>query len=457
MFLAELVEALGADAVSTGEAIAPRHRTDWSGVSPALPLALLRPRNTGQVSAALRLCTKHGVPVVPQGGLTGLAGGAVPRPDAVALSLDRMNAIESIDVAASTMTVQAGATLQAVHEAAAAKGLLFGVDLGARGSCQIGGNLATNAGGNGVLQFGMMREQTLGLEAVLADGRVLPMMRPMQKNNTGYDLKQLFIGAEGTLGVITRAVLRLHPLPRTRATMLVALPTFDAALELLGRLHARFSGSVSAFELMWRDFVAASLKWQSLREPFDDVHPFIVLTEISGSNEAALAAALEEELGSAMEAGLVLDAVIAQSQAQARSFWKIREATAELPTNMHPPLNFDVSLPMADIGRFAAACRAALDARWPGNISVFFGHIGDSNLHLSTDMSSVDGSEHDVEAIVYGEVEKFSGSVSAEHGIGLHKKPWLGVSRTPDELQAMRSIKLALDPLGLMNPGKVFD
>ncbi len=457
MFLAELTEALGADAVTTGETIAPRHRTDWSGVSPTLPLALVRPCNTEQVSTALRLCAKHRVPVVPQGGLTGLAGGAVPRPDAVALSLDRMNAIESIDVAASTMTVQAGVTLQAVHEAAAEKGLLFGVDLGARGSCQIGGNLATNAGGNGVLQFGMMREQTLGLEAVLADGRVLPMMRPMQKNNTGYDLKQLFIGAEGTLGVITRAVLRLHPAPRARATMLVALPSFDAALALLGRLHARFTGSVSAFELMWRDFVVASLKWQSLREPFDDVHPFVALTEVTGNDEAALDAALEEELGAAMEAGLVLDAAIAQSQAQARSFWKIREATAELPTNMHPPLNFDVSLPMADIGRFASACRAVLDARWPGNISVFFGHIGDCNLHISTDMSTVAGSEHDVEAIVYGEVEKFGGSVSAEHGIGLHKKPWLGVSRTAQEMEAMRAIKLALDPLGLMNPGKVFD
>jgi FAD/FMN-containing dehydrogenase len=456
-FLAALARSVGTDLVQTGDAIAARHRTDWSGAPPVQPLALVRPRSTQDVSAVLRLCSEHRVPVVPQGGLTGLAGAAVPCAGTVALSLDRMNAIESVDTTASTMTVQAGATLWAVQEAAAAHGLQFGVDLGARGSCQIGGNLSTNAGGNGVLQFGAMREQTLGLEVVLADGSVLPMLRPMQKNNTGYDLKQFFIGAEGTLGVITRALLRLHPARRARATALVALADFDAALALLGRLQARFPGALAAFELMWRDFVEASLEWQKLREPFEAAHPFAALVDVVGDDEASLREAFEEALGEAMEAGRVSDAAIAQSQAQAQVFWKIREATAELPVHMHPPINFDVSLPMAEIGRFADVCRGALDARWPGHRSLFFGHVGDSNLHISTDGRSVDGEEAQVERIVYEQVAAFGGSVSAEHGIGLHKKPHLAASRTPVELAAMRAIKRALDPLHLLNPGKVFD
>jgi FAD/FMN-containing dehydrogenase len=456
-FLAALVRSIGADLVQTDDAIASRHRTDWSGAPPVQPLALVRPRSTQEVSAVMRLCSEHRVPVVPQGGLTGLAGAAVPCAGGVALALDRMNAIESVDAAASTITVQAGATLQAVQEAAAAHGLQFGVDLGARGSCQIGGNLSTNAGGNGVLQFGMMREQTLGLEVVLADGSVLPMLRPMLKNNTGYDLKQFFIGAEGTLGVITRALLRLHPAPRARATALIALGDFDAAMALLGRLRARFPGAVTAFELMWRDFVETSLQWQKLREPFEAAHAFVALVDVVGDAEAPLHEALEEALGQAMEVGLVSDAAIAQSQAQAQAFWKIREATAELPVHMRPPINFDVSMPMAAIGHFADVCRGAFDARWPGHHSMFFGHVGDSNLHISTDGRSVDGEEAEIERIVYEMVAACGGSVSAEHGIGLHKKSWLGASRTPAEMATMRAIKRALDPLHLLNPGKVFD
>jgi len=292
---------------------------------------------------------------------------------------------------------------------------------------------------------------------VLADGSVLPMLRPMLKNNTGYDLKHCFIGAEGTLGVVTRAVLRLRPAPAARATALVALTTFDAALALLSRLQASFPGMVAAYELMWRDFVAASLSWQQLREPFDAEHPFAALIDVGGPEEGALQSQLEAVLGEAMEAGLALDAAIAQSHAQARAMWKIREATAVLPEHMHPPINFDVSLPLADIGRFAEACRAALSACWPGHHTVFFGHVGDGNLHLTTDARTVNGEEDAVEAVVYGQVAAFHGSVSAEHGIGLHKKPYLAVSRSPAELAAMRAIKQALDPLNLLNPGKVFD
>ena len=456
-FIDALVQAAGADAVQTGDAIPPRHHTDWSGTAPVAPLALVRPRSTEQVAAVLALCTAHRVPVVPQGGLTGLAGAAVPCAQGIALSLDRMHAIEAVDPLAGTLTCQAGATLQSVQEAAAGAGLQLGVDWGARGSAQIGGGIATNAGGNGVLQFGMLREQVLGLEVVLANGDVLPMLRPMLKNNTGYDLKHWFIGAEGTLGVVTRAVLRLRPAPAVRATALAAVPTFDAALALLSRLQACFPGALSAYELMWRDFVAASLSWQHLREPFEAAHPFVALIDVGGQEEGALQSQLEAVLGEAMEAGLALDAAIAQSHAQARALWKIREATAVLPEHMHPPINFDVSLPLADIGRFADACRAALTARWPAHHTVFFGHVGDGNLHLTTDSRTVNGEEAAVEALVYAQVAAFHGSVSAEHGIGLHKKPYLAMSRTPAELAAMRAIKQALDPLHLMNPGKVFD
>ena len=455
-FLQALRQTLGAEAVLSGDAVPARYHTDWSGTPPVAPLALVRPRSTEDVSATLRLCHQHRVPVVPQGGLTGLAGADVPSADCVALSLERMPAIEAIDARSATMTVQAGATLQAVQEAAVDAGLAFGVDLGARGSCQIGGNVATNAGGNSVLQHGMMREQVLGLEVVLADGTVLPMLRPMLKNNTGYDLKQFFIGAEGTLGVITRVLLRLRPLPQAKATALVALPGFDQALAVLQRLQGRFGNSVAAFELMWDNFVQASVQWQQLQAPLAERHPLLALIDVDGKGEASLREAVEAVLGDAMEAGEVVDAVIAQSQTQAKTLWKLREAPAELNTQMHPPVNFDVSLPQAEIGRFAAAIQAAFDARWPGHHTLFFGHVGDGNLHVSTDGATVGGACEAVEAELYRVVGAFHGSVSAEHGIGLHKKPFLALSRTPQELAAMRAIKAALDPLGLMNPGKVF-
>ena len=458
--LAELLTALGHQGVRLGDEVELPRCTDWSGHPPVRPLALLRPGSTAEVSAALAICHRHRIAVVPQGGLTGLAGAAVPVAGGMTLSLERMKAIEGVDRHAATMTVQAGATLQAVQEAAAEAGLAFGVDLGARGSCQIGGNLATNAGGNGVIQFGMMREQALGLEVVLADGTVLDMLRPMLKNNTGYDLKQVFIGSEGTLGVITRAVLRLRPAPVARATVLLALPDFEAAMALLSRLQGAFPGALAAFELMWRDFVELSLAWKTAPPPFTEPHAFLALAEVTGADESALQQALEELLAPALEEGLVADAVLPSSRAQAAALWRIREATAEFPTRMQP-INFDISLPLAVIGDFAQACVDALTLRWPGQCSVRFGHLGDGNLHLSTDARSLGGlsfaeAEAEVEKLVYGLLARHGGSVSAEHGIGLHKKPYLGLSRSPAELTAMRQIKQALDPLGLMNPGKIF-
>ena len=456
-FLDELISTLGADVAQRGSEVPERYWTDWSGTPPERPLALVRPRSTEDVSRLLQLCSQHGVPVVPQGGLTGLAGAAVPTGEMVAVSMERMNQIEDLNVRTGVMQVQAGVTLQATQEAAVAAGMVFGVDLGARGSCQIGGNVATNAGGNGVLQHGMMREQVLGLEVVLADGAVLPMLRPMIKNNTGYDLKQFFIGAEGTLGIITRVMLRLRPAPQATATTLVAMPDFDAALAVLKRVQSRFGNSVAAYELMWDSFVQASVAWLKLSAPFAERHPLLALINVDGKDEAQLQADVQQVLEEAMEAGEVLDAIVAQSVAQAQTLWKLREAPAELNNNMHPAINFDVSLPQADIGRFAEACMQAFTARWPDHHALYFGHVGDGNLHVSVDGATVNGECEMVEEILYRIVGEMQGSVSAEHGIGLHKKPFLNNSRTPAELAVMTAIKKALDPQGLMNPGKVFD
>lgn len=458
----ELVTALGVDAVRVGSAIDVRYNADWSGAAPVRPLVLVRPASTADVVAVMRICHARRISVVPQGGLTGLAGGAMPDATGVALSLERMSTIEDLDRISATMTVQAGATLQAVQEAALAAGFLFGVDLGARGSCQIGGNLATNAGGNGVLQYGMMREQTLGLEVVLADGTVLPMLRPMRKNNTGYDLKQWFIGSEGTLGIITRAVLSLHPAPRAKVSALVALPDYASAIRLLRLLQSQFLGSLAAFELMWDDFFSTSLRWRQAASPLPQAYPFTVLTEVTGHEESALAASLQLALAHAMEEGTVLDVVVAQSQAQASALWRIREATAEFPARLMP-INFDVSLPIERIGDFAEQCVLALSQRWPGQRTLRFGHLGDGNLHLTTDARSLGQdiapaqAAREVEQIIYALLAQVGGSVSAEHGIGLHKKAYLSASRTPMELAAMRAIKHALDPFNLLNPGKVFD
>ncbi|HEY0295756.1 MAG TPA: FAD-binding oxidoreductase [Bordetella sp.] len=461
VFLDALRAVLGDKGLRTGDDIPPSHYTDWSGHTPTRPLALLLPASTEEVSQALRVCHEHRIPITPQGGLTGMAGGAIPAADTVALSLSRMNVIESVDAAGATLQAQAGVTLQAAQEAAHQVGMLFGVDLGARGSCQIGGNISTNAGGMEVLQYGMMREQVLGLEVVLADGTVLSMLRPMLKNNTGYDLKHWFIGSEGTLGIVTRALLRLRPAPRSRATALLGLPDYAASLAVLGRLQRRFPGALTSFELMWADFYETSLAWMQARSAMAGKHPFYALIAVVGNDAAALADEVQEALGEAMEAGELADAVVAQSESQAAALWRVREAPAEFPTRMDP-INFDVSLPLPRIGEVAQACVDEMRRRWPDmkHPMLRFGHIGDSNLHFTVNARDIpvadrDEAEHLVDDLVYGLVAKAGGSISAEHGIGTLKRPYLSASRTPAELAAMRALKEALDPLNLLNPGKI--
>jgi FAD/FMN-containing dehydrogenase len=449
--------ALGDDVVRTGDRIGERAMTDWTHYRPTRPAALLLPRSTEQVALALAICNAARQPVVPQGGMTGLAGGAVPRPGDVALSLERMSGIEEIDTAAATMTVLAGTTLLVAQEAAADAGFELALDLGARGSCQIGGNLATNAGGNRVIQSGTAREQVLGLEVVLATGDVLSALNKMVKNNTGYDLKQIFIGSEGTLGVITRAVLKLQPRRAARHTALVALDDYKAAVALLRRLTAGFGNDVGAFELMWPAFFEFGVSVAGgTRPPFAQGHPLYALIEHASFDAADDGERFAEALAEALDAGAIRDATIARSMTDARALWAIRECTAEFPVRLDP-INFDISLPIGAIGRFIDACRARFDEAWPGHRTYFFGHIGDSNLHLSVDARSLpDGvGAHDVDAIVYGLLAPYRGSVSAEHGIGVLKREFLPVSRSAEELAAMGVIKRALDPNGILNPGKV--
>ncbi|WP_122156188.1 FAD-binding oxidoreductase [Paraburkholderia sp.] len=454
--LTALRDALGADAVRVGEQIGERSMTDWTRHEPTRAAALLLPRTTEQVSKALAICHAAHQPVVPQGGMTGLAGGAIPRVTDIALSLERMTGVEEIDPASATMTVVAGTTLQTAQEAAAQAGFELALDLGARGSCQIGGNLATNAGGNRVIQSGTARDQVLGLEVVLANGAVLSALGKMVKNNTGYDLKHWFIGSEGTLGVITRAVLRLHPQRAARHSALVALDNYDAAVSLLRRLATRFGNDIGAFEIMWPDFYDFGVALTGARSPFAEAHPLYALIEHASFDAQDDGERFAAALAEALDTHVIRDAVIAQSVADARALWAVRECTAEFPVRLDP-INFDVSLPISEIGRFVERCRAALDRQWPDNESYFFGHIGDSNLHLTVDGRSIPGVDHHaVYAFVYEMLGPLHGSVSAEHGIGLLKREFLPISRSPEELAAMAAIKQALDPHGILNPGKLF-
>ena len=450
---------LGPAGVLHGDAIGIRHLRDWSGAPPARPLAVVLPRTTAEVSAVLRICHEAGQPVVPQGGMTGLAGGAVPFEDDVCLSLERMTGIEEIDVSAATMTVLAGTTLEKIQEAAGEFGFDFALDMGSRSGCQIGGALATNAGGIHVLQSGSARQQVLGLEAVLADGTILTSLNKMIKNNAGYDLKYLFIGSEGTLGVITRAVLRLGPKSASRHVALCGARDYDAALKLFRMVRSALGGELTAFELMWADFFDFGLRSPS-SSPFTNQllgwkHNIYVLLEQASFDPKDSGAQLADALSEAMGTGVIADAMIPHSAAETRALWRIRDSTAEFPGRLDP-VNFDVSLPIGEIGQFAEECHASLEARWPGHRSYRFGHIGDSNLHITVDLRSIPGmTAEEVEQEVYALVQRYNGSVSAEHGIGTLKRKYLGFSRTEAELQTMWLIKKALDPRNILNRGKV--
>ncbi|MFQ6185946.1 FAD-binding oxidoreductase [Sinorhizobium meliloti] len=457
----DVISALKAELggiVLSGSDIPVRNEGDWTSQSGTRPLAVVRPETTGSVAAVLRICSKYYVSVVPQGGLTGLAGGAQPTSDCVVISLERLVGIDEIDRSAHTMTVRAGTTLEAVQRAAEDAGLYFAVDLGARGSCTIGGNIATNAGGNRVIRYGMMRESVLGIEAVLPDGSVLSSLNKMIKNNAGYDLKQLFIGSEGTLGVVTRAVLKLMPLPLSTSTAVCGVKDYEAVLRLLDNARQNLGSSLSAFELMWPDFFdLATAEVPGIRRPIQGDHDFYVLVEAQGANPNTDQEAFETWLGGALEAGIVEDAVVAQSLSEAQAFWNVRDAGSEFKAIIGSSVSFDIGLPVGAIGEYVQRCRSVLASELPGCISFYFGHIADGNIHVMACIPSASEQPVDcIDEIVYRLVKEYSGTVSAEHGIGIRKRAYLPLTRNDDEIALMKVLKKALDPRNILNPGKVF-
>jgi FAD/FMN-containing dehydrogenase len=420
------------------------------------PVAVVRPASTEQVSAVLRLCHELGQAVVPWGGCTGLVEGA--RADgAVALSLQRMNRIEEIDAEGATMTVETGCVLQTACEAAEAKGLFFPLDLGARGSATIGGNISTNAGGNRVLRYGMMRELVLGLEVVLADGTVMSSLNHLIKNNAGYDLKHAFIGSEGTLGVVTRAVLRLRPKPVSQNMALLAVDAFAHLPKLLRNLERGFGGTLSAFEVMWSDFyqlvTTPPAKGQA---PIPHGHAYYVLIEALGGDQEEDSARFERVLAAELENGDIADAVIAKSRDECARIWALRDDVLQVARNA-PIFTFDISLTLGKIENYITEVRDGLKSRWPDMTLMVFGHLGDGNLHLIPGVGDGSAQAHrDVEEIIYGALRRQGGSVSAEHGIGIEKRDYLAYSRSPNEIALMRTLKKAFDPKGILNPGKIF-
>jgi FAD/FMN-containing dehydrogenase len=420
---------------------------------------LVRPADTQEVSQVLSCCHRRGLTVVTHGGLTGLVHGADAQASDVILSLERMRSIEQIDPAQRTSVVQAGVTLQALQEAVDPHDLSFPLDLGARGSATLGGIAATNAGGNRVLRYGMARNLILGLEVVLADGTIIDSLNHLLKNNTGYDLKQWFIGSEGTLGVITRLVLRLHARPKSQDVALAAFPTFEAVARFLGHMDAAMGGRLSAFEVMWPSFYRlVTTPPAKGKPPLSGDHAFYALIETQGADIEGDHARFVEALESAAERGLIVDAAVAKSQDERQALWSLRDDVGQVHVGGRPVV-FDVSLPIARMQAYTDTVTAALQREIGAHRLFIFGHMGDGNLHVIVQVEPQDRDRLRplIEALVYGPLSAFRGAVSAEHGIGLEKKPWLSISRSEQEIALMRRMKRALDPNGLLNPGKLVD
>ena len=444
-----LADIVGAAHVLTEPADTKPYLTDWRKQYSAPAECVVRPASTQEVSQVVALCAQEGVAIVPQGGNTGLVGGSVPtgaRREAV-LAMGRMNRIRALDALNDTITVEAGCVLAAVQRAADEAGRLFPLSLAAEGSCQVGGNLSTNAGGVNVLRYGNARELVLGLEVVLPDGRVWNGLRGLRKDNTGYDLKQLFLGAEGTLGVITAAVLRLYPRPSAVATAWIALASPREAVELLAALRERLGERISAFELVSRACLDAVLVHVAdIRDPLPAAHPWYVLAQFADSGSPV-------ELQERVEQALAeREAALAQSGEQARALWRIRES---IPEAQFANVKHDISIPISRIADFIDSAGRDLNASFVQTEIYCFGHVGDGNLHYNVGPERLLASRDAINRIVHGAVARFGGSISAEHGLGQLKREAIRELKPPLEMELMRKLKDALDPLGLMNPGKV--
>ncbi|MDE3080710.1 MAG: FAD-binding oxidoreductase [Paracoccaceae bacterium] len=463
--IAELRATLGAAHVLCGADAAPKAH-DPTGKRRWTPLAVARPATTDEVAAVLRLAAKARVPVVPVSGNTGLAGGTLAE-GALMLSLDRMNRIREIRPAARVAVVEAGVILSRLHEAAEEHGLYFPLWFGARGSAMIGGALSTNAGGSNVLRYGNTRALCLGLEVVLADGRVMNLMGALHKDNSGLDLKDLFIGAEGTLGIITAAVMKLVPKPAAYATAMVAAPSLPAALDLLNRLQSASGGAVEAFEYMPPSYMARyALCHPEARPPFEATHPVTLLVELGATaprdaipgpdGAPPVVTLLEETLAAMMDEGLVSDAIVARTEAQRMEMWSRREAAAEITFSRQPLVDNDIAVPLDRVEDFVRRMAEKLPALDPGAEDITVAHLGDGNLHYTVWPTSADPALHDrIRAGVEDVVQDLGGSFSAEHGVGVSKLPTMVRRKDAVALDVMRAIKAALDPDSLLNPGKL--
>jgi len=456
--IGDLRAAFDATTVLTGVDIDARYHTDMAGIAVAPPIAVVRPRSTDEVSRFLRICHQARVAVTTQGGMTGLVRATMPMPGEIVLSTERMNAIEEVDTGGGVVITQTGVPLQRLQERVGEVGFMFPLDLGARGSCTIGGNISTNAGGNRVIRYGMTRDLVLGLEAVLADGTILKGVRKYIKNNTGIDLKQLFVGTEGTLGVVTRAALRIFPAPAEQQVALCALPSFDKVRALLDLSRKRLGGDLTAFEAMWNSYYRLTTELvKGVAAPLPTNHPFYVLMESSGSDGERTRADLEKLLEEALGEEIILDATIASSGAAAAAIWRIRDSSVELSRAIAPSAGFDISLAIDRMEAFADAIEMGVKTIDKDAFAIVFGHAGDGNLHVNAKYSPLADKQEEMTKLVYGITGDFGGSISAEHGIGILKRPYLGLSRTAEEIETMRTLKRALDPHHILNPGRIFE
>jgi D-lactate dehydrogenase (cytochrome) len=450
--------------LTTAADLAP-YVVDWRKRYVGNPLAVAKPATAAETAALVKLCAETHTPIVPQGGNTSLCGASVPdgAGTALVINLSRLSRIRQLDPVNNTITVEAGCVLAAIQQAAQAADRLFPLSLASEGSCEIGGNLSTNAGGVQVLRYGNTRELVLGLEVVLPSGELWEGLRGLRKDNTGYDLKQLFIGAEGTLGIITAAVLKLFPRPRGIAVALAGLDSVERVLQLLAFAQSRAGERLSAFELMSEFAMKLVLKHcPGTQKPFDGDYPQYALLELSDTQSAGVVTPLLESLlADAMEQGIIIDGVIAQSESQAGALWALRENVSEAQGVESKNLKHDISVPISAIGDFVRVTDAALESAYPGARPVTFGHVGDGNLHyniahsLSSNEQAWLGEMKAVQRIVHDSVARFNGSISAEHGLGQTKRDEVLRYKSAIEMDLMRSIKQALDPLGIMNPGKV--
>ena len=452
----EIKSIFGPKSVSLGRDISNRESSYWDP-TPISAKAIVRPKDTNELSEILKKLNDQKQILVTHGGLTGCVQAANTTPEHIALSMERMNKIIEIDEAGGTITLEAGAILENVQNAVAEKGFFFPLDLGARGSCTVGGNAATNAGGINVIRYGMMRNHILGMEVVLADGTILSSMNKVIKNNSGYDLKQLFIGSEGTLGIITRLIVKLESAPKSKETVIAALDSFSDVIHFLNHMKNEAASGLSAFEVMWGGYYDAVTSDGHHKAPITRNALFYVITECTGTDPDHDQETFMSTMEKALEQNIIQDAVIPNSEQQRNEIWNVREGFEPILTN-NPIFLYDVSLPIINMEEYVREVENNIAKVWPKSDCFVIGHIGDGNLHLF--ICPKEGDEtlhHQSNEIVYGPLKRFGGSVSAEHGIGKEKKEWLSYCRSDDELKLMKTLKVTLDPNNILNPGVIFD